>query len=84
MAWSRTHGSLALSRLGSANGQSVGVNLADLPLWLSLGLRLWGSRSPLRHTPFTPVLLPLHSSCTIDQRHTIRPHQPLQKVQNVD
>lgn len=78
MAQSHTHGGLALSGLGSADRQGVGINLADLPLWLTLGLRLWRGRSSLRHAPFSPVLLPLHSCCTIDKRHAIRTHQPLQ------
>lgn len=73
----RTYGGLALGRLVFADGQRVGVDLADLPLRLGLRRRLWGARSPLRRAALGPVLLPLHACGPVDQGHAVRSHHPL-------
>lgn len=73
---SLTHSGLVFSGLRPADGQSVGVDVADLSLGLALRLRLirWGGRSSLRDPSLVPVVVSMDARRPVHQRHTIRTH----------
>lgn len=78
-----THWVLVLGGRGPAHREGVGVDVADLPLGLRLGLTLrlglGGRRPDLGHVASVcPVLLTMDPRCPIHHGHAVRAHQPLE------